>query len=716
AAAAVAAVVLLSLQSTVKAQNKVVEDMFDTFQMWPCSRVISVDGSFGCGSEEDRKVGRGGSLLAINSTAELDELLAGLRAGENPRKLERVSVLLRDDNLLDGETLDKIIALHEDGVLEVDNVLVAVRPVTEIGPEDLVSSDPADQWVTNGDGMNFAKVPFTVARLTSVQSSNELLALEAENEVRGYGNAVWQHAARLQFYGGKLTATSEQCLEDLRCDPLGGLSVWGVVGGDPNALNVKDTVLLATGMDSNAFFHDLAFGRDTTASGLVTTLLAASALGSMANPTMLSSLPRQVGVALFQGETWDRVGSRRFVRDIARNGSKCLELQTADEFAGKSCANPLTYSLAWTGLDLGRMSSVIAVDQLANANGEYYVHSQDGVAASQALFDVLGASTASLTVEQADTVSNGMPPTSLDSFREAEAEFGTAWPGTGFVFAGYNASFTETNTFYRSRFDSTTGDAAAEEAVADQLAEAATMLARTAFVQAGGAVVDAVSEISVNVTHARELWACFTLNFACPLVARTVNTSTQVIRDVMRASPVTAGLGPSGGPPTLFSSVYFPFAVENSQISLVEVFVRDYVVKHTNSATQQSVGFGSCSRDVSCVDADPGSLSCGPSSTSLACIDGQCVCSNAFFHDAVSPYVALGSNAFVVDKAALNTTFDRLWTEPKWSVPVLQTYKEPTKEVTTPVLLAAGGTVTVAALAMALRLVPRLQDPKLKLT
>lgn len=65
--------------------------------------------------------------------------------------------------------------------------------------------------------------------------------------------------------------------------------------------------------DTNAFFHHSALGGNSAVSGIATLLGAAEALSRVENVTRL---PRKILLALFQGEAYSFVGSRRFVTDI----------------------------------------------------------------------------------------------------------------------------------------------------------------------------------------------------------------------------------------------------------------------------------------------------------------------------------------------------------------------------------------------------------------
>lgn len=720
------------------ADNEVIDRMFTELPSWPCSRLITEAGAMGCGSESDEEYGNGGTLYPLASEAELDALLAAVAGGgDAPDGLLRVSLVL-DNTMLSGAVMAKLVALNAD--LPVDNVLVTVASEAAL-PAVATSSAAADEWVTNGDGLNDLRVPFPVTRLKTAADSAAVDALVAINAAAGFGAAPFQHAARFQFYGGKADVTSSNCLEIGRCDPVGGLSVWGTAGALLD--EGKESVLLATRMDANAFFHDLAFGRDTAMSGLAATLLAARALAGVS--AQLQALPRQVLVAAFQAESFDRAGSRRFVRDVGL-AEGCATLEDRSPYDGESCRSPLVYGLVWERLHLDNLTSVVVVDQVVQGlgtNSTYFLHAPAGSAesaASAASFAAVVAESLARTpgafdVDVAESsVTDSVPPTSLDSFLEADAEFGTPWAGSGLVLSGYDAAVPEANEFFQSRFDRSAGSgspagAAEEAAAASRLAQLATLLARHAFVEAGGLLDDAVTLIGVDEAHAAELWGCLSEDFACALVADTLGLSVDGVVKAMARAPVTSTEGPeAGGPATLFTSVYVPTAVENGRVSLVERFVRNYLV--LEAAGPESTGDGdgtdanatsTCSTDLDCLlkadaDANATGVDCELGRTSRACVQARCRCANVFFHDAVSPYISLSGGEYVVDAAhAGKAAFDALFTEPVWEPPQLTLYFEASRKTT--IALVTTGVVTTAATWVLLARAKRaLSGTKLKLS
>jgi len=107
----------------------------------------------------------------------------------------------------------------------------------------------------------------------------------------------------------RLTLTRSFALTGL-CEPLGGKNIWNSL----KAVDAQRRIVMAVAtFDSSAFFHDLAFGANADASGLVALLGAIEALAKVD----LAQLKRQIIFAIFTAESWGYIGSRSFVKDIS---------------------------------------------------------------------------------------------------------------------------------------------------------------------------------------------------------------------------------------------------------------------------------------------------------------------------------------------------------------------------------------------------------------
>jgi hypothetical protein len=678
------------------ASSVVLDAMFEVVGTWPCTRLMHVNGTAGCGSASSEADANGGALVYFASPSEIDDFAKAV-----PGTLSRVSPVIEDRDL-SAATLGKLIALH--GAIPVDNVMVVVPSVspTVLPP----SPEEAGPFLPSGDGLLAQSAPFMMSRVRSLRDSDELRARAAANKAAGYGSGSpkWQHSSRHNFYMGREGVTSEECFAKSKCSPLGGLSVWASVGQAVSAK--KRTVVLAAALDGTAWFHDLAAARSSGASGVAAALLAARALGQIDSAATLRALEAQVVVALFQGEQYYRIGSRRFVRDIG-TGRGCVRLTAATSYANKSCDEPRVYARAWENLTLPSISDVLVLDQVLSTNGSYYAHNAgrgNRVLEALASFaSVLGASGA------------GVPPSSADSFSE-HANFS----GSAALLTAWSARVEEVNAQHHSRFDVSDGGGE-PAAVSAALGSLATATARALFVAAGGNASDAaaIASIAVSAIEAQELWGCLAENFTCPLVANALNMTLEQLAQARVSSPRAASVGPlGGGPPSLFTSTYVPFKVENNGASLLERFVRSYLATSALTASAEESqqraylpnSTATCVKDADCFFK---AIQCSSGFTGSACVRGLCVCPYAFFHDAMSTSIgSTNTRYFVKDDADAR---DPLFAEPLWTSQELVLYKEAAANGTTIALLAAGLAATAATALLALRAKKRLHGSRLKL-
>ncbi len=81
-------------------------------------------------------------------------------------------------------------------------------------------------------------------------------------------------------------------------------------------------------------------------------------------------------MALFQGEEFGHIGSRRFVRDLA--SFECEQRVEADltRRGAPLCTRPVYPSLAFEDLSLDSIEAIIAVDQIASTSS-VFLHPTD---------------------------------------------------------------------------------------------------------------------------------------------------------------------------------------------------------------------------------------------------------------------------------------------------------------------------------------------------
>ena len=158
------------------------------------------------------------------------------------------------------------------------------------------------------------------------------------------------------------------------CIPVGGYSVWGSLGNmthnstaTPVSLDdLRPIVLATTKMDSNAFFHQLSPGGDDSMAGVA---VLSAALKALSNAPGIASLPSQILFAVFNGESWSSVGSRKFVEDIQH--FRCDDFNPdGPNGDNPACYSPYKNRLDFQDVHLEKINKIVEIGQIGlNSTG-----------------------------------------------------------------------------------------------------------------------------------------------------------------------------------------------------------------------------------------------------------------------------------------------------------------------------------------------------------
>jgi nicastrin len=312
------------------------------------------------------------------------------------------------------------------------------------------------KWNSRGQGLtNYDLHGIPIAYIMDSYVAQELRIEGQASSSSSSNNKATKNAivAEFNYYMGPETMDSNTCLSwrDVsnqqwkpKCLPLGGLSVWAHVGSPPDGQNPKPIIFLTAGMDATNLYHDLSYGSNTAASNIIAMIMAAKLLGNALTDVQYDALPNRIVLALFQGETYGFIGSRRFLRDMAYPGFKCNSevVRSNTQLGEKSdygCLNPLRHNLRF--MDLGnQIGSMLSIDQIGHAvaNGILYVHGDADNSPIVNLLKNVGTNQFSVAASSAVDTGYGYPYppspyTSLLSLSEG------AIPGA--VLTGYDYDF-----------------------------------------------------------------------------------------------------------------------------------------------------------------------------------------------------------------------------------------------------------------------------------
>uniref|UniRef100_A0A8C1LVY6 Nicastrin n=1 Tax=Cyprinus carpio TaxID=7962 RepID=A0A8C1LVY6_CYPCA len=260
---------------------------------------------------------------------------------------------------------------------------------------------------------------------------------------------------------------------EVLCDPLSDFNVWTSTrplnsSAKGHAAN-ESVVIAAARLDGRSFFWEQAPAAEGTVSGIITLLAAIQALYPV---TQEAPPPRNIFFTFFQGEAFDYIGSSKMVYDMEKN-----------DFV----------------IDLKNVHSILEIGQVGLHSGRsLWMHSDpvsrknDSVnEAVSEMMNRMESAAAGLSVSVGHpSFSQPLPPSSLQRFLRAG-------PIPGLVLADHQKSFS--NRYYESMYDDAENlnvtyppgltpdeQLVYETDAAKSLAEVATLVARSLYLQAGG--------------------------------------------------------------------------------------------------------------------------------------------------------------------------------------------------------------------------------------
>lgn len=135
----------------------------------------------------------------------------------------------------------------------------------------------------------------------------------------------------ISSYMGPNEMNSLLCLEKEACQPIGGQTVWSREGKQG-----KPIIVIATALDSLSDFYETTNPVDAgiTLSIMLTLVKALAAAQNEIEDA-------EILISFFQGESWGRVGSRRFLHEIESFSCQKVINITHSPFNDKMCTSPL---------------------------------------------------------------------------------------------------------------------------------------------------------------------------------------------------------------------------------------------------------------------------------------------------------------------------------------------------------------------------------------
>ena len=528
---------------------------------------------------------------------------------------------------------------------------------TTLLPELAFSPARASRWLAEGTSLRWDALGFPVAFVASAAASAELDAKARWNAARGAFDDVNAEVARLDPYVGPERMDVAGCLALKKCSTLAGFSMWSTVGPTDA---VRDKVWAVAQLDALSLNDGRAIGANAAASGMIALLAAAATFN---RSTSAAGYRRQISFALFDGESFGQMGSRRFVRDVRRwdcaggaettSGYKVCADSAREKY--HKYVSPSSYAVPARFGHLNKTAAfVLAIDhvgRVGNGTSNMYMHgarssssssgSQKGGAAAGLASAAYGAGAMPLQAG-ARSPAGPLPPSPADAFVGSDASPHSSSSSSSSlipegvdraaVLSGYSADIGEVNPYYQSMFD------VGANLDVDAITRAATTAARALYALATVADIDNATAIASAVAspQAQALAAdrflvaslvnCSTVSWDCPLAVDYLGTLVSSYKKnnpgALYPNKRLSMLGDSPSPQVLV--------------------VRELLAAVTAEPSQ--VG-------PACVSGSDNLPICRINVTGQECIRRQCTVPNAWFHWAFP--VSLAQDQWTVGKSIL---------------------------------------------------------------
>ncbi|KAK9765493.1 hypothetical protein K7432_006134 [Basidiobolus ranarum] len=578
---------------------------------FPCVRLLNASGTIGC----QAKSGTTGVLYRIENQNDITHFV-----DSSPK--EKYAVILPAElftsenlkTLKDTSKVSGIVVSGEVSASKLEGFSTDLKTPNQAS--SLYANDNnAYIWNPKGNGMMYDSYNFPIFAINGIDTkSNDTLHLVLK---AAEDNALkqFEHPLKAVQFNSFMYATtnSETCLRRGFCTPVGGFSVYSTLSSNIQHNDGKPIVVLSAAMDSNSFFHDLAFGVDNNLSGMIGLMAVADALSK--NPTMITSLPKHILYTFFNAESWGYSGSSRFVQDISTAFTCQKPFSKATNgcpYIKATCEYPCIRDNEFTKINFENIDSIIELNQIgksgsASKDSTFFIHKNDNSTSNISLANLIAKqSNGNIILADSDNVYRGLPPASVMSFLKKKA-----------IPAAVITDFrSEVNRYYNSMFD----NGQDMELVKNSICSVATTVAKSTLVQASGNLNLDTSTIQANCTLVQELLHCFGQNFSCPLVNRFYSMS-----NIGRLS-------------------YYPGVFQMGQPNVQSTFL--YYFMSNLTASERGPG---CKQRSDCKDEQ-------------SCLAGTCISSLTKFHDAYGTGLKLTEEGrFIVSDSS-----KPVWTESTW--------------------------------------------------
>jgi len=396
--------------------------------------------------------------------------------------------------------------------------------------------DECHEWNKAGSGLLIQKFPFPVFLIAN---GTDLANIDGNCFKKFNDPSIAKNKPEVTYplcgmelhsfmYG---SVSSKRCLRrstkidisagtyDQQCDPLGDRNVFGFLR-DPQSPPLNSSspsvVMVTARLDTTSFFENVYPGADSPASGIVALLATAHTLKKVENQIKAAS--KNVLFTLFNGESFDYLGSNRVVFDMTSSSSSSWPVSDASRSS-------------FVPIQMNDLSHFIELSQFSAANdgdqGAAYLFSDKGMSdtETQKMLQTMvniGAKIDDLEVSEVKNVKQ-LPPASLQQFLKAvkkNTNFTQELPGV--VIAEHQDKFA--NKFYNSFLDTPAKIADKRKLVAN-LGRVATLTARSVLRLTTGQDDE---QLEADAAVVEDLVQCFIYDTNCTLFKSVLSSQSNV--------------------------------------------------------------------------------------------------------------------------------------------------------------------------------------------
>ncbi|XP_078483147.1 nicastrin [Ciona intestinalis] len=511
---------------------KLIYKDFDVNSYDKCIRLLNGTSEIGCQSKNG---GNTGAIYHINSTARITDFLQ--------KSHLKNYIPLVDVNYFNNKLIQQFISSGK-----VQGVLVYepegfVKPTNSWSPElkcpkerfGLYNASYGPQyeckpdnnpWNPPGDGLTEQNIPFPIFHILQSEAAQEIIqCYNKYNSKEVYPLCSMQMKSHM--FGAvdaptciRRTTYQTTLTPQMYCDAMGG---WNTIASLKPLISRKNktksdsTILVTAALDSRAFMMLNTAPGNSLATGFITLLAVAKAMGGISEKQK-SELNKNIMFVLFDGEAFDNIGSTRTVFDMQQMNFPVVE--------NKAMIQP-------AAIKLEDADSIVEIGELGHVDSQLYVHTDPISAAlhksriDQIIAEInnnaqdINATKASPSV--------GLVPSSLQTFLKSRN-----LPGV--VITDYDKQ--TKNKYFFSRYDelrnlninyneNTTDEEMLQllQPLAQKLSNVALATAKMLYLEAAATSI-IPPEISLNTSLVTEMLFCYLYKANCSLFTEATSTNS----------------------------------------------------------------------------------------------------------------------------------------------------------------------------------------------